>query len=116
MKGVLIELERRFWDAAGDPDFYQTHLADDAVMAFHIGVMDKPAVVAAMEGAAEWGTHTMDEMRYVELGLDAAALVYTTEATPAAGGDAYRAAVTSVYRRDVGSWRLVLHQQSPLAE
>jgi hypothetical protein len=28
----------------------------------------------------------------------------------------YRAAITSVYRRGVDGWQLVLHQQTPLGE
>jgi hypothetical protein len=111
----FIELEQRFWRAAGDPDFYRQRFADDGVMAFHIGLMGKPEVVEAMAGAAEWSTFTMDDLRFVEITDDVVSLTYTTVAVPADSHDEYRAAVTSVYVRRGGEWMLVIHQQSPLA-
>lgn len=111
----LIELETAFWRAAGDPDFYRERFADDGVMAFHVGVMTKDQVVAAMVGADEWAAFTMDDLRFVEIADDVASLTYTTQAEPLGSPLLYRAAVTSVYARRDGNWTLVLHQQTPLA-
>jgi hypothetical protein len=49
---LLLELEAGFWEAAGNPDFYQATFADDGLMALPVGIMTKPEVVTAMEGAA----------------------------------------------------------------
>ncbi len=84
----IIELERRFWEAAGDPEFYQESFADEGVMVFSGGILDKPAVVS---------------------------LTYTTEAYQAGSDEPYRAAVTSVYAHRGERWRLVHHQHTPLA-
>ena len=50
-----MDIERRFWEAAGDPDFYERHLASEATMAFHIGVMSRDEVVASPKGAPSGG-------------------------------------------------------------
>lgn len=111
----VLELEHRFWKAAGDPQFYRDRFADDGVMAFHVGVMGKDEVVDAMFGAEEWASYTIDEPRFVMVSDDVVALVYTTRAVPAGGTGTYEAAITSVYTRRGDDWLLILHQQTPLA-
>lgn len=111
----IIELERRFWEAAGDPAYYEERFADEGVMVFSVGVMDKQAVVASMEGAAEWPRFTIDDPKIIEITPEVVSLTYTTEAYQAGSDEPYRAGVTSVYARRGGGWRLVLHQQTPLA-
>ncbi len=111
---TLLDLERQFWQAAGDSDFYRRGFADDGVMAFHVGIMDKNAILQAMEGAGEWAEFTIDEPRIVEISPDVASLTYATRARPAGSEEYYAAAITSVYVRRGGGWLLVLHQQTPL--
>jgi ketosteroid isomerase-like protein len=109
----LVALEELFWRAAGDRDAYASHLAGDALHVFPgWGVAERGAVLDGVAAAAPWTSFSIDEPRLVPLGDDAAALVYTARARRA--GDEYRAAVTSVYRRHDGGWRLVVHQQTPL--
>lgn len=115
LRDELIGLERRFWESAGDPVFYQDRFADDGVMAFHVGVMTKADVVASMVGAPEWDSYTIDDPVVVEISDDVASLTYTTFAVPHDSVEAYRAALTSVYARRDGEWLLVIHQQTPLA-
>jgi hypothetical protein len=55
----LIDLERRGWQALSTPDgaaYYRGHLADDALMAFPFGVMDKDQALAGIEDAEPWST------------------------------------------------------------
>lgn len=115
VRDELIELERRFWESAGDPVFYQDRFADDGVMAFHVGVMTKADVVASMVGAPEWASYTIDDPVVIEISDDVASLTYTTMALSSDSDEEYRAALTSVYARREGEWMLVLHQQTPLA-
>jgi hypothetical protein len=110
----LLELEAEFWEAAGDPDFYRANFADDGLMAFPVGIMTKPDVVAAMDAATEWESFTIEDPRYVEVGDDVAALVYSTAAREPGAGEEYRALITSVYVNRGGDWMLVLHQQTPV--
>jgi hypothetical protein len=115
LRDELIGLERRFWESAGNPDFYQDRFADDGVMAFHVGVMTKPDVVASMVGSPEWASYTIDDPVVIAISDDVASLTYTTTALPQDSDEGYRAALTSVYARRDGEWVLVLHQQTPLA-
>ena len=41
VENALRELERDFWLVADRVPFYRRHLAEDAVLVFHAGVMDK---------------------------------------------------------------------------
>jgi uncharacterized protein (TIGR02246 family) len=111
----LVELERGFWDAAGDRERYAAGLADDALHVFPgWGVAGRAAVLDGVASAEPWQDVRIDDPRVVPLGEDAAALVYTAVASRS-GQSAYRAAITSVYRRTDGGWELALHQQTPLA-
>lgn len=114
LREELIELEKAFWRAAGDPGFYQEKFADEGVMAFHIGIMTKDAVVDSMAGAEEWASFTIDDLHFVAITDDVASLTYTTVAKPAFAPQLYRAVITSVYAKRDDEWTLVLHQQTPL--
>jgi hypothetical protein len=114
MRDELIELERDFWGAAGDPEHYELRFADDGIMAFDVGVMDKPAVLAAVADSASWADFTIDDMRMTQITEDVVALTYTTVARTVGSDAVYQAVVSSVYVRRNGEWLLVLHQQTPL--
>ncbi len=114
LEETLLDLERQFWQAAGDPDFYRGGFADDGVMAFHVGIMNKAEILRSMDGAGEWAEFSIDEPRFVQIAPDAASLTYTTRARPAGSDEHYAAAITSVYARRGEGWLLVLHQQTPL--
>jgi hypothetical protein len=111
----LLLLEEGFWRAAGSRDSYASHLANDAVHVFPGWGLtaDNERVLQAVEGVEPWETFSIDDVRFVELGDRAAALVYTARARRA-GQEEYVAAMTSVYRRTGDGWDLVIHQQTPL--
>lgn len=109
----LIGLEREFWGAAGKPEHYERRFADDGVMAFDVGVMDKPAVLAAVADSASWARFTLDDVRMTQITDDVVALTYTTTARTAGSDAVYQAVISSVYVRRNGEWLLVLHQQTP---
>jgi hypothetical protein len=113
-KARLIELEDGFWLSAGDAEQYARNLDAEALHVFPgWGITDRTAALEGVASAEPWRSHTIDDAHVIELGDEAAALVYTTEARRASGST-YRAAITSVYRRFGEDWRLVLHQQTPL--
>jgi hypothetical protein len=110
----LLELEREFWNAAGDRERYAEKLADDAVHVFPgWGVADRDAVLEGVAAAKPWRDVRIDEPRVVPLGGGAAALVYTAVAVRE-DESSYRAAIASVYRRTDAGWELALHQQTPV--
>ena len=83
-------------------------------MALPDGLMTKAQVVSAMEEATPWSSFTIDDLRFVDVGDDVTALVYTADAARDDGDGGYKAAISSVYVNRGGNWRLVLHQQTPL--
>ena len=115
MTDELEDLERRGWQALSGPGgaaFYRDVMADDGVMVFPGVVMDKPATLEVMNGVAPWLTFQIQDVRVIRVSPDCGMIVYRAEAQRA-GEETYRAEMTSVYARRDGSWRLVLHQQSP---
>jgi hypothetical protein len=110
----LLELERRFWHARGNRAAYARELAPDALHVLpSLGIVERDAALDGVEGARPWARFTIDDVRCVQLGDWAAALVYTATAHRDAGAP-YTAAITSVHRRDGGRRELVLHQQTSL--
>ena len=115
----LFELEQAGWqslcDATGDR-FYGDLMTDDAVMVLANGaVMDREAVVAALGQAPPWRVFELTEPRLVPAGTDAAALVYVGRAQREGADEPFVGAMSSVYRRTDGGWRLVLYQQTAMA-
>lgn len=110
----LLDVEREFWQAAGDRSFYESAFADDGVMAFDIGIMAKGEVLDAVGASGAWEEFAIDDPHLIQISPDVASLTYTATAR-ALGQDAtYRAVVSSVYVSRGGRWVLVLHQQTPM--
>ena len=115
VQAALVELERAFWRAPGDPSGYAAALAGDAVHVLPgLGIVDRQTVLAAVATATPWDEFTLEDVELVQFAAGAAALVYMARAQRA-GEQAYAAAITSVYRQNGGHWQLVLHQQTPLS-
>lgn len=109
----LLAIERRFWAAGGDPDFYRDHFADGGRCVFGPGIMDKDMVVAAMEQATPWTEVAIDGEDVTAIDDDAVALVYHAVARRAPEDPPYDVNVGSVYVRRDGRWQLFLHQHAP---
>ena len=111
----LLELERRGWAALCDgtaADFYGAVMAADGLMVLANGaVLDRDTVVAALRGSPPWQGYDMDDVRLVTAGPDAAALVYVARARRE-GAPLFTGAMTSLYARDGGGWRLALYTQT----
>lgn len=93
---TLLALEREFWKAAGNPGHYELRFADDGLMAFDVGVMGKPAVLAAVKDSASWADFTIDDLRTTQTSDDVVALTYTTAARTAGADAVHRAVISSV--------------------
>jgi uncharacterized protein (TIGR02246 family) len=113
----LEALERRGWEALSSSDgaaFYREVMADDGLMVFPGAVLDKDASLRAIESSAPWATFTLADVRVVAPTADTGIVAYQAIALRS-GEREYRAAMTSHYARRDGTWRLLLHQQSPAA-
>jgi uncharacterized protein DUF4440 len=111
----LVALERDGWQALADGrggEYYRDHLADDALMAFPFGVMDRPAAIEAMEQAAPWASFELTDPLVVALTEDTGIVVYRATAQRT-GQPPYSATISSTFVRRDGRWLLAFHQQSP---
>ncbi|MGA7228849.1 MAG: nuclear transport factor 2 family protein [Acidimicrobiia bacterium] len=110
----LVELERRFWEGAGDAEFWRGHFADDGVIVLPTGHMDKATVVGIQANSDPWETYALEDVRLVDLGEGCQAVTYRARACRAGDESDYVAAISSVYARRGGEWLLILHQQTPI--
>ena len=113
----LIELERAGWaslcDGTGD-DFYGRTMTDDGVMVLANGsVMTRDDVVAALAQAPQWASFELDDVRVVSVGEDSAALVYVGTGHRDGDDPPFVGAMSSVYVKRDGRWKLALYQQTP---
>ncbi len=110
----LMALERGFWEAATDRDFFREHLADEAVMVFPYGVgaMDKAMVLYTIRADVEaWTSLEFTEEQVVRLGDDAAVITYKV-AAGRSDDEPFKAFISSTYVRRDGNWLLAFHQQT----
>ncbi len=109
----LVEMERSFWDAAGDGGYYERNMASDGRCLLPTGILDRDATVAAIAESEPWADYELEDLVVHEIGLEGAVVGY--RATASRGDDEpYRALVSTTYRRDGDRWELVVHQQTPL--
>jgi len=111
----LIEAEREGWHAlttTEGADYYERHLAADAMMAFPSGVMTRSDALDAIRSAAPWSSFEILDPRLVVVTPECGVLAYHAVAQRA-GQPQYRAVISSVYVRKDDSWLLAFHQQSP---
>ncbi|QEC49764.1 nuclear transport factor 2 family protein [Baekduia soli] len=108
---TLLELERRL--GAGDGDAYRERLTGDALVVVPGARLSREETAAAMDASPGWRSFELHEPVVVALGDDHALLSYrfTGRRTAQVG---YEALMTSLYVRRDGTWRLALHQQTPL--
>jgi hypothetical protein len=100
--------------ALGDGGTYRRLLREDAVIIVPGHVLDRDATVEAMDASPGWDEVVFEEPRLVELGECAAAIGYRFRGRR--GADVvYEAQMTSTWARAKGEWRMVVHQQTPLA-
>lgn len=114
----LLRLEHDGWESLCDGsggDFYGRAMTADGLMVLADGsVFDRETVESSLRDAPAWGSYEIEDPRLVPLGDDSAALVYIGRAFREAGGPAFVAAMSSVYVRVDGRWRLALYQQTPV--
>ncbi|KAA0110074.1 nuclear transport factor 2 family protein [Mycolicibacterium sp. P1-5] len=115
----LLEIERAGWQSLCDSTgarFYGDLMTEGAVMVLANGaVMDRSAVTSALGQAPPWKSFEMSEERVISAGPDAAALVYIGTAARDGADEPFVGAMSSVYHRIDGTWRLVLYQQTAVA-
>lgn len=114
----LIDLEQQGWEAlcrSTGGDFYGQLMTPDAVMVLVNGmVLDRDTIASSLNDAPPWASYELTEERLVELGGDAAALVYKASAARDGESEPFVALMSSVYRMIEGRPRLALYQQTTI--
>jgi ketosteroid isomerase-like protein len=115
----LVEIEKQLWK--NDAGLYYEKLTDEALLVFpETGVIGRDtaveAILAENAGGKRWAEVRFDAVRTVELTGDVALLTYRAVARWAHESSPYTALASSVYVRRGGTWKLALHQQSPLPQ
>lgn len=115
----LIELEEQGWQALsteGDAGkkFYGSVLRDDAVMLFPGGLLiaGKQQILESITDQP-WKSFQMEDLQIILLSEKAGVVVYRVSAQ-GEDGDPYVALISSTYAMEDGTWKLVLHQQTPV--
>lgn len=115
----LLALERAGWDSLCDgtgDDFYGRTMTEDGLMVLANGmVMDRAEVVEALGQSPPWASYELSDVRIVPIGDGTAALVYVGTAQRGGDDPPFVGAMSSVYVRTDGQWRLALYQQTPMA-
>jgi hypothetical protein len=112
----LLHIERAGWDSLCEStgaDFYGELMLPDAVMVLANGmVMDRNTVVAALAESPPWRAYELSGVHVIVLDDDNAVLVYTGTAYRDGQEPAFVGAMSSVYHRVDGVWKLALYQQT----
>ena len=108
----LPEIEHEL--AAGSDYEYRERLAEDAVVIVPGRALTKAETVAAMRESPGWDAFRIADPQVIRSGPDVVGVTYRFEGTRDAEYG-YAALMSSVYSRAGGDWKLVLHQQTPIA-
>lgn len=114
----VLELEHAGWQAlssSGDEAgaFYERVLARRVLMLLPGGLVidDRRQAIDSMRGAP-WDHVELSDERVLPLGDGGAVVAYRGRARR--GDTSYEALFTSTYVREDGSWRVAVHQQTPV--
>ncbi|KHO20210.1 nuclear transport factor 2 family protein [Mycolicibacterium setense] len=112
----LLHIERAGWDSLCEStgaDFYGELMLPEAVMVLANGmVMDRNTVVSALAQSPPWRAYEISGVRLIAVDDDNAVLVYVGTAYRDGEEPAFVGAMSSVYHRVDGTWKLALYQQT----
>jgi hypothetical protein len=114
-KDQLLELERNFW--TGDSAFFELHVDGDCLIAFSpemAGVMNRSDLAATAKDGNLWKDLEITLKGFIEPTDGIAMLTYEARAVRE-NGEPYAALVSTGYARRDDGWRMIFHQQTPVA-
>ena len=116
LEATLLALETEGWEALSSErgaDFYEAALTEDALMVVPGMVLSRDEALAGIREAPPWSGFGIEDPRVVPLGAEAAALTYRVTAQRS-GQPPYTALMTTTFVRSGPSWKVALHQQTPV--
>ena len=112
LKDQLLQIERTLGGGRGDD--YREHLTDDAVVVVPGAAIDREQTAFAIDATPGWDEFEISQERVVRLTGDSAVLTYRWSSRR--GDETYEALMSSVYvRQPDETWKLALHQQTPVS-
>lgn len=112
----LVELENAGWQSLCQSQggtFYGNLMTDDGLFVLVNGMtMTKDAAASSLDGTPAWEFYEITETQMIDLGNDAATLVYRSTSSRDDLPEPFRALNASTYRRVDGRARLALYQQT----
>ena len=115
----LIDIEKKLW--TNDPEFYQTTLAEEAQLVFaETGVISRSFAVSAVRDEKAsgkiWEEVAMDDVRNTYVSDEVVLLTYRAAAKWKNNDERIHCLASSLYVNKSGEWKLIFHQQTPIAE
>jgi hypothetical protein len=115
---TLEELERAQWEALKSvPEavaFYSEFLTEDSRMAVPYGIGDRDRVIGSLETPHVILDFELKNTHVIKLSEDSGLIVYRMIQNRR-GMEPFEAAISTVYVRREGRWRIAFHQQTPMA-
>jgi hypothetical protein len=114
----LYEIERSLW--TNDPKVYRASLRDDALLMFQeTGVITRDNAIAAIQQEnrenRRWTEVAFSDQRVFSPTDDTRFLIYKATARWNYEQDPRTVLCSSLYTSQSGEWKLVFHQQTPVA-
>jgi hypothetical protein len=117
---TLLGLERAGWDSlceATGARFYGELMLPQALMVLANGmVLDRDTVVSALSQSPPWRTYEIRDVRLLAADSDNALVVYTGVGYRDGQEPAFTGAMASTYHRTADGWKLLLYQQTQIAD
>lgn len=110
----LLSIEEELW--TGGAEAYLENLDDDCLVAFTemAGVSTREQIAGTVEDGDRWRDLALELEDFLRPTDTVALLTYRADAVRGSG-EPYRALVSSGYVNRDGAWKMVFHQQTPLA-
>ena len=113
---ALLDLEHAGWRSlcqSKGATFYGKLMTHDAIFILVNGtVMTRGEIADSLDGAPAWESYEITDPQVIQLGADAAVLVYRSTSSRADLPEPFTALMSSTYRLIDGQPRLVLYQQT----
>lgn len=115
----IAALEKQGWqalatDQATAQKYYEPLLTKEAAMLFPGGLLIKgKEKILASIGSQPWQAYEISETQLIHVAEEAKIIVYKVKAWREES-DVYNALVSSTYVWREDSWKLILHQQTPV--
>lgn len=115
LENELLAIEQSLW--TGGPDSYRRHLDADCLVAFTemAGVSSRDQIAGTVSDVERWRELETEVEGILRPTPEVALLTYRASAVRRKG-ERYRALVSSGYVQRGDGWKLMFHQQAPLAD